>query len=170
MEFTFDKGPEMGTMFGWRAFEPLLKMFFIVSRSGEAHIACHLADFLVRIQQFDLRPFHSGKTEKVPEIHARTVFDDVGEIEGAQMFNLRQILQSDPLGVILIDVVDDSADPFYRDQVAAFEIDDHIALKGKEIKIFLEEFDYIHHEIGAFTLVIEAFDGVMEQNLQQFSH
>lgn len=50
----------------------------------------------------------------------------------------------------------------------AFEIDDHIALKGKEIKIFLEEFDYIHHEIGAFTLVIEAFDGVMEQNLQQF--
>ena len=92
----------------------------------------------------------------------------MGEIEGAQMFNLRQILQSDPLGVILIDVVDDSADPFYRDQVAAFEIDDHIALKGKEIKIFLEEFDYIHHEIGAFTLVIEAFDGVMEQNLQQF--
>ena len=40
--------------------------------------------------------------------------------------------------------------------------------KAKEIKIFLEEFDYIHHEMGAFTLVIEAFDGVMEQNLQQF--
>jgi hypothetical protein len=91
----------------------------------------------------------------------------VAQIEGGKMLHIGQVVQGYLLRVELIDISDDTADTVNGDLASGFKIDNHVIVKGKEIEVLVDVLDYINHHVGAFRLVVEASDGVLEQNVQK---
>jgi hypothetical protein len=91
----------------------------------------------------------------------------MAQIEGGQMLHIRQIVQSDLLGMELINVAYDTADAVYGYLVAGLEIYHNVVFEGKEIEIFIDIFDDVHHHVGAFGPVVESLDGILKKDLQE---
>ena len=83
------------------------------------------------------------------------------------MLHVGQVVQRYLLRVEFIDIPDDTADTVNGDLASGFKVYYHVIIKGKEVEVLVDVFDYIDHHVGAFRLVVETLDGILEQNVQK---
>ena len=86
----------------------LEEVFFVIGSSGKAHVSGDRTDLFLRSQKIDFRPFDPREAEKLTKIHTGAFFDHVRQIKGAEMLSVRQFLQSDSAGMVLVQIIDDA--------------------------------------------------------------
>ena len=90
----------------------------------------------------------------------------MGDVVGAEVLHIAQVLERDVAGVVLVEILADAADALRRQFVAAVEADDHILIEREQVEVLVQVLDDVHGQIQALALVIEILQFVLQQQLQ----